>query len=282
MSPFEVKTLLQQILVSHDQVVAASDTPHPSVYQPSVPNKSFQSLKISCRSGGYFSGNFAEISIYRDEKLVNLPFKMGRAINLVAIDSFSGGIILGKNYDLHNSNLECDKFVKDMTNLDLGAIIIIVAKDDMTKNLSEAAVEAIESIGSIRIRELKYRDSYCCIGQKGAAPGSITEMHQESSISSTDSIEKTFDLIQPPGAPTKRGTLLATILPSDGWWIRRRRNDGVAITNKALNRVPNNFYPKVWHLLSKTKNIRVGTAILSSDPTISESTPEELNFGNNS
>ena len=47
-----------------------------------------------------------------------------------------------------------------------------------------------------------------------------------------------------------------------------------------MNRVPNNFYPKVWHLLSKTKNIRIGSAILNSDPTISESTPEELNFGN--
>ncbi len=69
-------------------------------------------------------------------------------------------------------------------------------------------------------------------------------------------------------------TLFNTLLPSKGWWIRRRRNDG------ALNRVPKDFYPKVWHLLSEVSEIRVGDAVLKSDPTISESTPEEFNFGN--
>jgi hypothetical protein len=59
-----------------------------------------------------------------------------------------------------------------------------------------------------------------------------------------------------------------------GKWLRKRNNDG------ALNRVPSDFYPKVWRLLSLTQGIRIGKAFLPRDPTINEKTPEELNFGN--
>ncbi|KAI8907934.1 glycosyl hydrolases family 15-domain-containing protein [Gorgonomyces haynaldii] len=65
---------------------------------------------------------------------------------------------------------------------------------------------------------------------------------------------------------------LGSIMPSGGRWIRRRKNDG------AVNRVPSNFYPQVWKVLSKTKGINVGSGFLPSDPTISVSTPEEFNF----
>ena len=276
MSPFETKTLLQQILRSHDQVIASGDTPATSFPNDSVDQsqKSCHILKITCRSAGFFSGNFAEISIFRDDMPVALPFITGRGVNLVAVDPFDGGIIVACNYDLHHSHQECEQFVKALNNLDLGTIVVLVSKDDCTENLSEKALEAIESIGATKIRAVKYRDSYCCVGQKGAPSGGIIEMHQDASMGPTEYLEKSYDLMQPHGLVSRKGTLLATILPSSGWWIRRRRNDG------ALNRVPNNFYPKVWHLLSKTKNIRIGNALLSSDPTISESTPEELNFGN--
>ena len=39
-----------------------------------------------------------------------------------------------------------------------------------------------------------------------------------------------------------------------GHWIRRRRLDG------ALNRVPPDFYPKVWHILERVGKVGVGVA----------------------
>lgn len=50
-------------------------------------------------------------------------------------------------------------------------------------------------------------------------------------------------------------------------------NDG------ALNRVPKEFYPKVWKVLSKASGITVGSQVMNGEPTLSESTPEEFNFG---
>jgi hypothetical protein len=63
------------------------------------------------------------------------------------------------------------------------------------------------------------------------------------------------------------------ILPSNGRLLRRRKNDG------ALNRVPSDFYPQVWKVLSKCNGILVGKSYLPRDPTVSEKTPEEFNFG---
>ncbi|KAH6595981.1 hypothetical protein BASA50_005454 [Batrachochytrium salamandrivorans] len=63
-----------------------------------------------------------------------------------------------------------------------------------------------------------------------------------------------------------------SFMPCGGKWLRRRKNDG------ALNRVPRDFYPKVWKLLDKTLGIAIGRAFLPREPVVSEMTPEELNF----
>ena len=42
-----------------------------------------------------------------------------------------------------------------------------------------------------------------------------------------------------------------------GHWIRRRRLDG------ALNRVPPDFYPKVWHILERVSERSLGNAVFN-------------------
>jgi hypothetical protein len=69
------------------------------------------------------------------------------------------------------------------------------------------------------------------------------------------------------------GATASLLMPSNGRWLRRRKNDG------ALNRVPQEFYPKVWKVLSRCQGILIGRGYLPRDPTISEKTPEEFNFG---
>ncbi|KAL5035407.1 hypothetical protein BDV3_005344 [Batrachochytrium dendrobatidis] len=63
-----------------------------------------------------------------------------------------------------------------------------------------------------------------------------------------------------------------SLMPCSGKWLRRRKNDG------ALNRVPKDFYPKVWRLLNKTNGLAIGKSLLPRDPVVGEMTPEELNF----
>ncbi|KAI8508461.1 hypothetical protein Bbelb_135600 [Branchiostoma belcheri] len=56
-----------------------------------------------------------------------------------------------------------------------------------------------------------------------------------------------------------------------GQWLRRRRLDG------ALNRVPVDFYTKIWNVLKWCQGLSIEGQILSSS-VIKEMTPGELNF----
>jgi hypothetical protein len=284
-----MKTLLQQVLVAHEQVEAfrtsmsdikiqrSSISKRSSIVPPvnerlSTVSNLGNELTFSCRSAGFFAGNFAEISILRDGVTVSIPFITGRGLNMLALDPFDGQIVAAFNFDTHFSKNESEGFVRQIKRLPDGSLVAIVGKDDFFENMIESAYVAIESLGAKLIRQVRYRDSYCLIGQKGN-PDFIMESHSPANNGPTPYITKAYELNQPHGLLSKKGHIVSSILPSNGWWIRRRRNDG------ALNRVPPNFYPKIWHLLSKTAYIRCGSATLNSVPTISESTPEELNFG---
>jgi hypothetical protein len=229
-------------------------------------------ITVTCQSGGFFSGNFAEILLLRDNVPVPLSLIPGRGINVLAINPYDGSVIGAINFDLHYSENESHHFATFIRGLDTGSIVVLACKDDCTENINDAAIAAIEALGSTQIRNVSYRDSFCLIGEKGGLEGSAAEFHRASRLGPTERLTKTFDLSHPHGLYARSGSLVTALLPSGGWWLRRRRNDG------ALNRVPPGFYPKVWGLLSKVKEIRVGEACLRSDPTISVSTPEELNF----
>jgi hypothetical protein len=145
------------------------------------------------------------------------------------------------------------------------------------ESLTDIAKQACEMIGSSYIRKLTYRSSWCIIGEKGAFPGKVPESYKDARDGPSDLIRHkvTFSpdaLLGYPSSSTK--SRFKVILPSNGRWLRLRKNDG------ALSRVPPSFYPKVWQLLSETQGLLIGTALLPRDPTISEKTPEELNFGN--
>jgi hypothetical protein len=279
-----MKSLLQQVLVAHDQV----ETFKVGTNKPDPRQRGFQlgengkatriqlhghELTITVQSGGFSAGSFAEIEILNDNIRVPVALIPGRGINTIIIDPYDGKILQCSNFDSHFSVSESDQFAKHISSLDPGTIVVISIKDDFVECLTEAAFLAIESLGAAMVRNVQYRDSYCLIGEKGAVAGSVPESHRSAHLGPTERISKIFDLSANRSADPRKGSVLTTILPSNGWWLRRRRNDG------ALNRVPPGFYPKVWRLLSKTSGIRVGNAALLSHPTISESTPEELNFG---
>jgi hypothetical protein len=279
-----MKSLLQQVLVAHDQV----ETFKIGNNKPAPKQRNFQlgetgkgsriqlrghELTIHVQSGGFSAGNFAEIEILNDNILVPVALIPGRGINSIIIDAYDGRILQCSNFDSHFSVAESDQFAKHIASLETGTIVIMAIKDDFMECLTEAAILAIESLGAVQVRKAQYRDSYCLIGEKGATPGSVPESYRPAHLGPTERLHKVFDLSANRPTDAKKGSILTSILPSNGWWLRRRRNDG------ALNRVPPGFYPKVWRLLSKTAGICVGTAELKSHPTISESTPEELNFG---
>lgn len=106
---------------------------------------------------------------------------------------------------------------------------MLAGKDDFTEFMSEAAMVACEALGSAQIRNVRYRDSWCMIGEKGAEIGSVPEFHRSAHLGPTDKITKVYDIaeLRKSGNLVRKGSFGASYLPSEGWWLRRRRNDGV-------------------------------------------------------
>ncbi|KAJ3379922.1 hypothetical protein HDU84_006316 [Entophlyctis sp. JEL0112] len=297
LSPYEMKMLLNAVLSCKDQGDSSADSSvglsttyrwrnisereltHENKLKMTsnviLPSK----LVVKAQSGGNTGGNFAKIDIIRDKSQALVSAIFGRGLNVTVLDPLDGAIIESASFDTHFSSSESYEFVKMIEHVDVGSIVVVVAQDDCTEKLSQAAKEACESLGSAKIRQLQFRDSWCLIGEKGATQGSVPEAHVPSSENSpTPMLSHTFDLV------AKRKKTLASIsggqvsvydggmMPSNGKWIRRRKNDG------ALNRAPTEFYSRVWKILSKCQGIVIGREFLPSDPTVSERTPEELNF----
>lgn len=267
LSPFEFKSLLGQVLMAREQ------TSHPtSAIQE---NTIKQAVSITCQSGGFKAGNFAHIDVSVDGEGQSNRGIFGRGLNVVIISPQSGAIIETGSFDTHVSQEESNEFAKTIEWTEPGSIVVVVSKDECSENLTEAAKVACESIGSSHIRSLKYRESWCIIGEKGAVMGSVPEALRGALSGPTDAIRKSVDLQVKKGSVhdhLKTQTKFNKMLPSQGRWLRRRKIDG------ALNRVPAHFYPKVWQLLNKTKGLKIGKAFLPREPTVNEKTPEELNF----
>nr|KAJ3420465.1 hypothetical protein HK105_005642 [Polyrhizophydium stewartii] len=300
LSPFEMKSLLGQVLTARDQVspsTGLSAAPlsasmrsrrvhldeeqgalkdDRAVMSANLPN--FIQLRV--QSGGFQAGNFAKIEMRRDGNDHLIPGIFGRGLNLIFVDPIDGSVIESAHFDTCSSTAESEEFARRIERLETGVIVAVAAMDDFVSSLTESAKAACEAIGSTKIRQALYRDSWCLIGEKGADRKTSVEFHRPAHLGPTEIIERTFDLLshrtlllsKAGGDAGAVATPSSSIMPSNGRWLRRRKNDG------ALNRVPKDFYPKVWKLLSKTQGIGVGKAFLPRDPIISEMTPEEFNF----
>ncbi|KAG0323867.1 hypothetical protein BGZ99_002400 [Dissophora globulifera] len=228
---------------------------------------------IKVQSGGFHSGNFSKIMI--NESLMSMS---SRGINVVVIDPVQGVIIESVSFDTHISEDESDDLARLVDWLHPGMIVVCASKDDCFEHLTTAARLALKQLGSGRINDIKYRDSWCMIGEKGIEAGQAAETCKSFMDGPTDVLEKTFDLSLYKAKADSSDTFpspsaIAAFVPnSSGRWLRRRKNDG------SLNRVPTKFYPRVWQILSRAAGIKIGSHFLPRDPIISEKTAEEFNF----
>ncbi|KAL1919737.1 uncharacterized protein VTP21DRAFT_1668 [Calcarisporiella thermophila] len=248
-----------------------------------IPGKESGTAVIRARSAGYVAGNYAHIEING----VIMPVS-SRGLNVVVLDVGRSAILETANFDTHISQDEAKDLVNLIECLDQNTVVVICGKDECSEQLTESARAACESLGSAKVREVGYRDSWCLIGIKGAALGSVPEAHKHKDAGATDEIQYTVELAKKPAATPaaekvpddelvddKAAERVSEMAPStSGRWLRRRKNDG------ALNRLPPGFYARVWKVLSRCRAIVLGRegAMLPRDPTVAEKTPEEPNF----
>lgn len=118
LSPYEMKTLLQQVLVAHDRVDSSGKGSRSDLVRRSFSLQETSSkdgkeeeavhneLLLLVQSGGFSSGNFAELSITNNGELVPNPLVNGRGLNMIVINRFDGSILMTANFDLNYSASE--------------------------------------------------------------------------------------------------------------------------------------------------------------------------------
>jgi phosphorylase kinase alpha/beta subunit len=283
LSPFELKTLLFTILsgptlsASNSKAVV-QDHSHQNSSQSRERWHNFNCISgqndgkivLTARSAGFKAGNYAHLEINSEK----VPIAK-RGLNLVIINPAEGIILDTASFDTHASVHESEELVELIGSLKHGIVVMGAVKDDCYENLTPDAIKALRSLGCSKAEAIEYRDSWCFIGMKGATIGSIPEVHKKALQGPTDVLHHII-------TPSKHQEQVRRLIPSNplnclhgpssGRWLRRRKNDG------AFNRVPSNFYPKVWWVLYHSQGLKLGENTLPRDPTISEKTPDEFNF----
>lgn len=122
-------------------------------------------------SAGFNDGNLARILIN------SKPVVAGglRGHNLAVIDESSGELLETAHFDTYESSAEADGMARYIRALPIGRLVLAAIKDDGSAKMTEAAHQALESLGSRLTRNVQMRDSWAMIGKKGAAIGTAIE-----------------------------------------------------------------------------------------------------------
>ncbi|XP_030378802.1 probable phosphorylase b kinase regulatory subunit alpha isoform X5 [Scaptodrosophila lebanonensis] len=155
----------------------------------------------------------------------------------------------------------------EMLRLRVGLIIQVMAKE-LSRTLNcggEAASEHLLNLSPFEMKNLLYH----ILSGKEFAVSSVARGNLSIVSCKSSRVSKKSQIGL--GDPEGEDALIATIDDRQGQWLRRRRLDG------ALNRVPRDFYSRVWTVLEKCQGLAIEGRILQQSLT-QEMTPGELKF----
>ncbi|KAL7754215.1 hypothetical protein RI367_000196 [Sorochytrium milnesiophthora] len=277
MSPSEVEMLSDSIFRNHPTPFVHFEKTAPGSLSPSLASQpislrgllglkeeAITKLEVSAHGAGFHDGNAATIKINGTVVPLN-----SRGLNVAIVDTVEGEILESVCFDTHFSSSQSEEFAELLDWVEPGAAVIIASKDEFCENLTESAIVACEKLGSRHIRSCKYRDSWAIISVKGdTSKDAVLESYSPANSGPTDVLARKIDL----DALRSTNTGLHAKTPSQGRVYRKRKNDG------ALNRVPSEFYPRVWYVLDRSEGITIYDKNLPRHPTVHEKTPGEFNF----
>ncbi len=134
-------------------------------------------------SAGFLDGSFASI-LYNGQEFLPNTYFWGIATAEIDTVSFHPGNI---KYFLFGDPNIVDSMVLYLDSLPVGTVLAITICDDGAQSVlgfgsGTPVRRAIEDFGSLYIDSVRYRDSWCIIGRKGASQGSVLESFKKSSF----------------------------------------------------------------------------------------------------
>ncbi len=157
---------------------------------------------FEAESGGFIEGSRA--FILRNGELVSLNL---RGHNLAVFDETDGTLLSRASFDTFIEEANSDSLAEYLRSWDDGRVIIAAIRDEGSANMTEAAYQALESIGSQFTRQVGFRDSWAIIGRKGAPAGSVVEgwkVSGDGPVVIADTLTrfaKTGSMLSPPIGP---------------------------------------------------------------------------------
>ena len=151
-------------------------------------------LDILIQSAWTNSVGYAIIDINQQSAM-----QTGRGFNLVVLDQNSGEILQTGHFDTYVSADNTADMVEFINNISSGRIVLAAVSDEGRSQLDEAAFQALESLGSAKIRSLGFRDMWAIIGKKGAAPGSVPEGWEPAKANGAVVLKDTLSVVHTSG-----------------------------------------------------------------------------------
>ena len=96
-------------------------------------------------------------------------------LNVAILDETSGQTLYTGNFDTHLFAWEARDFATTIENTPSGRIVLVSVSGRASRSLNGRAKRAIKTLGSLKIDELGYGDSWALIGIKGSVPGTAIE-----------------------------------------------------------------------------------------------------------
>ena len=167
-----VNTKTEKFIVS-DSISFANQYKNGVDFHGSTLMLSNDSINISILSSGFYAGGSCLLSKNGVNLLSNTFFSgMGIAVfneTTLEVDAVDW-------YQLFGSPSAVQKLADFINSIPQDKIVSIGVAGDATNNWSANLINAIKTLGSIKIDQLQFRGSWALIGKKGGAPGSAVEV----------------------------------------------------------------------------------------------------------
>lgn len=116
------------------------------------------------------------------DRAVHVKSGFKRGLTIAVVDESSFNVLEQQTFDTFGSAQSSQDIVNLINSVPDGRVVTISIKDNGTQELSEAAKQAIEGLGSAYIRQIRpymyrgqYQSSWAIIGRKGAPQGTALE-----------------------------------------------------------------------------------------------------------
>jgi hypothetical protein len=134
--------------------------------------KNEQRFVFRLLSAGFDDGNNSRIQI-NSSYAIDFGF---RGHNMAVFDTSTGLLDEVKSFDTLDNTENSDSMATYISQITDNKLVLVSIRDEGSYSMTEAAHQAMETLGSAKTREVGFRDSYVLLGRKGASPGTVPEL----------------------------------------------------------------------------------------------------------